>query len=184
MQSAEQQIARANGSAKVTHMRNRYTTIETATIWTHVPDTNHNQAIMVTAYLLLNTSLTDSEFHVCAFWNTGSKYAGRSTACSNFKRPYCSLHEKQQAAQTPTKSPHNEHKDLDGQSAMLSSVGTLITHTPTLNSAKRFHMPCTSECWSKFLVEPLRVAASAPHRQVTTENKYTCKLHKSLACVV
>jgi len=69
---------------------------------------------------------------------------------------------------------------------MLSSVGTLITHTPTFSSAKRFHIPWTSECWSKFLVDPLRVAASAPDTNTTerfnsngmSNNSYTSIIEK------
>ena len=60
----------------------------------------------------------------------------------------------------------------------MSSVGTLITHTPTFSSAKRFHIPWTSECWSKFLVDPLRVAASAPDTN-TTERFNSNAMHCS-----
>ena len=38
-----------------------------------------------------NTSLTESDSHVCAFINTGSRNAGSSTACSFLKSSYCSL---------------------------------------------------------------------------------------------
>ena len=57
--------------------------------------------------------------------------------------------------QDATAQKYLQYADLDGSSAILSSVGTRSSHTPVRNSARRFHMACTSAQWSKDFAFPV-----------------------------